>query len=201
MRLSRELATVVELGVARAPQGNFKAVQASANLVWIFDDAGNVFSPSRTTRSEFSAGIEHFDAARADGSTRELSAVVLKASRFLDRNLYVTGQAHSAFDGGAGGYAAGLFGVGWQTAVRRQRLAELVPRARGAARRRRRWWCRRARRRAGAAECLRRLRCRPVELAAHRRRPAARAARPASIRPWSTSPTSSASGWPGRASR
>ena len=39
----------------------------------------------------------------------------MKGSRFLDRNLYVTGQAHSAYDGDAGGYAAGLFGVGWQT--------------------------------------------------------------------------------------
>lgn len=117
MRLSRDLAVALEVGVTRAPQGNFKAVQGSANLIWIFDDAGNVFSPSRTTRTEFVTGVEHFDAARQDGSTRPLSAVVLKASRFLDRNLYVTGQAHSAFDGGAGGYSAGLFGVGWQQAL------------------------------------------------------------------------------------
>jgi hypothetical protein len=114
MRLSRELAATVELGVTNAPQGEFKAVHAAASLMWIFDDAGNVFSPSRTTRSEFATGVERIDAARRDGSVRPLSAVVLKASRFLDRNVYVTGEARSAFDGGAGGFSAGLFGVGWQ---------------------------------------------------------------------------------------
>ncbi|WP_418314943.1 hypothetical protein [Piscinibacter sakaiensis] len=115
VRLTRDLAAGVEVGVTRAPQGNFKAVHGSASLMWIFDDAGNVFSPSRTTRMDFSAGIEQFDAGRRDGTTRPLKAVVLKGSRFLDRNLYVTGQAHSAYDGNAGGYAAGLFGFGWQT--------------------------------------------------------------------------------------
>lgn len=114
LRLTRDLAATVELGAVNAPQGRFKAVQASASLMWIFDDAGNVFSPSRTTRTEFSTGVERVDAARQDGSTRKLSAVVLKVSRFLDNNLYLTGQAHSAFDGKAGGYAAGLLGVGWQ---------------------------------------------------------------------------------------
>ncbi len=115
IRLSRDLAATIELGVAKAPQGNFKATFGAASLMWIFDDAGNVFSPSRTTRTEFSAGVEQLDAGRRDGSTRQLRAVVLKGSRFIDRNLYVTGQVHSAYDGGAGGYAAGLFGVGWQT--------------------------------------------------------------------------------------
>ena len=117
VRLSRDLAATIETGVTRAPGGNFKALQASASLMWIFDDAGNVFSPSRTTRSEFSTSIEHFDAARTGGRTEALSAVVLKASRFLDENLYITGQAHSAVGGGAGGYSAGLFGFGWQTAL------------------------------------------------------------------------------------
>lgn len=117
VRLTRDLAATVEVGVARAPQGEFKAVLGSASLMWIFDDVGNVFSPSRTSRMEFSSGVERFKAARQDGSVRPLSAVVLKASRFLDQNLYVTGQAHSAFDGQAGGYSAGLFGVGWQQAM------------------------------------------------------------------------------------
>ncbi len=56
VRLTRELAASVELGYTKAPQGNFKAVHGSASLMWIFDDAGNVFSPSRTTRTEFSPG-------------------------------------------------------------------------------------------------------------------------------------------------
>lgn len=115
VRLTRDLAATVELGVTKAPQGDFKAVHGAASLMWIFDDAGNVFSPSRTTRTEFSTGIEQFDAARRDGSTQRMRAIVLKGSRFIDQNLYVTGQAHSAYEGNAGGYAAGLFGFGWQT--------------------------------------------------------------------------------------
>ncbi len=116
-RLSRQLAVALEAGVARAPQGNFKANFGSANLIWIFDDVGNVFSPSRTTRTEFSTGIEHLDAARSNGRKAPLKAVVLKASRFLDRNLYVTGEAISAFDGNAAGFSAGLFGLGWQQSM------------------------------------------------------------------------------------
>jgi hypothetical protein len=114
MRLSRELAAMLEVGAISAPQGRFRASYASASLIWILDDVGNVFSPSRTTRTEFSSGIERFDAARQGGRVKRLDAVVLKASRFLDDRLYITGEAHSAFHGQAGGYSAGLFGFGWQ---------------------------------------------------------------------------------------
>ncbi|GAP37290.1 hypothetical protein [Piscinibacter sakaiensis] len=114
VRLTRDLAATVEFGLTSAPRGDFRALHGAASLIWIFDDAGNVFSPSRTTRTEFATGLERIDAARRDGSTRPLTTVVLKASRFLDANLYVTGQARSAVGGGAGGWSAGLFGVGWQ---------------------------------------------------------------------------------------
>lgn len=114
MRLTRDLAVTLEAGYTRAARGDFKAAHGAASLMWIFDDAGNVFSPSRTTRTEFVTGVEQVDAARRDGSTRRLSTVVLKANRFLDRNLYITGQARSAIEGGAGGFSTGLFGFGWQ---------------------------------------------------------------------------------------
>jgi len=38
-------------------------------------------------------------------------------NRFVAPNVYVTGQAHSAFAGGAGAYSVGLFGVGAQLPV------------------------------------------------------------------------------------
>ncbi|MFG5409852.1 hypothetical protein ABXN37_19380 [Piscinibacter sakaiensis] len=104
VRLTRDLAATVEFGLTSAPRGDFRALHGAASLIWIFDDAGNVFSPSRTTRTEFATGLERIDAARRDGSTRPLTTVVLKASRFLDANLYVTGQARSAVGGGAGGW-------------------------------------------------------------------------------------------------
>ena len=60
-------------------------------------------------------GVERYDALRRDGSTRVLQAVTLKANRFVTKHVYLTGQAHSGYGGGAGGYTVGLFGAGVQT--------------------------------------------------------------------------------------
>ena len=57
--------------------------------------------PGTPTRVEFGTGVERYRAARKDGSTQALEAVVLQVNRFVATNVYVTGQAHSAF-GGAG---------------------------------------------------------------------------------------------------
>jgi hypothetical protein len=66
---------------------------------------------------EFGVGAERYRAARKDGGTRPLEAVVLQVNRFVSPNLYVTGQAHSAYAGGAGAYSVGLFGLGAQLPV------------------------------------------------------------------------------------
>ena len=81
---------------------------------------------------EFGAGVERYRAARKDGRTEPLEAVVLQVNRFVAPNLYVTGQAHSAFAGGAGAYSVGLFGVGAQLPVT-QRLRLGVEALAGAA--------------------------------------------------------------------
>lgn len=66
------------------------------------------------------AGVVHsnLDAARKDGNGRDLSLVGLKLEKFLSPSVYLTGQAHGAFAGGAGGYAAGLIGAGWEMPLR-----------------------------------------------------------------------------------
>jgi hypothetical protein len=61
--------------------------------------------------------MERYRAARKDGRTEALEAVVLQVNRFVAPNVYVTGQAHSAFAGGAGAYSVGLFGLGAQLPV------------------------------------------------------------------------------------
>jgi hypothetical protein len=66
---------------------------------------------------EFGSGVERYRAARKDGHTEPLEAVVLQMNRFVTPNVYVTGQAHSAFGGNAGAYSVGLFGVGAQLPV------------------------------------------------------------------------------------
>jgi len=57
-------------------------------------------------------------AARKDGSNRDLSLVGLKAEKFLTESVYLTGQAQGAYAGGAGGYAVGLVGAGWEFPLR-----------------------------------------------------------------------------------
>ena len=113
VRLSPDFGLSVEAGATSAPRGSFRATYASAALVWALDGPASPGAPARPTRTDFSAGVEHFDAARHDGSTRALQADVLKVNRFLSPNFYLAGQVHSAISGGAGGYSAALIGAGW----------------------------------------------------------------------------------------
>lgn len=66
------------------------------------------------------AGVQHtsFDTARKTGSNQNLSLVGLKIEKFLTDSLYLTGQAHGAYTGDAGGYAVGLIGAGWEIPLR-----------------------------------------------------------------------------------
>jgi len=59
-----------------------------------------------------------FDAARKNGSNQDLSLVGLKIEKFLTDSFYLTGQAHGAYAGDAGGYAVGLIGAGWEIPLR-----------------------------------------------------------------------------------
>lgn len=123
LRLTSTLGVGAELGLVDAPQGHYKAETAAVSLNWALDvpqhDLGDWFNtrPGAPTRMEFGSGVERYRAARKDGGTRPLDAVVLQMNRFVAPNLYLTGQAHSAFAGGAGAYSVGLFGVGGQLPV------------------------------------------------------------------------------------
>jgi hypothetical protein len=55
-------------------------------------------------------------AARKAGQRAPLDTMGLKLDRYLTPHLYLSGQAHSAFAGGAGAYSIGLFGAGLATA-------------------------------------------------------------------------------------
>ena len=82
---------------------------------------------------EFASGIERYQAARKDGTTHALEAIALQVNRFVTPNFYVSGQAHSAFAGGAGAYSVGLFGLGtqWPVAGRLRLGAEALAGAAG----------------------------------------------------------------------
>ena len=115
VRLSDVLGLTLEGGVMKAPQGELTAPFASASLLWVLEDRFDAGQSALATRTEWILGLERYEAARRDGSERNLDAVVLKINRFLSPHFYLTGQAHSALSGGAGGYSVGLFGLGVQT--------------------------------------------------------------------------------------
>ena len=113
VRVSGDLGIALEAGVARAPNGNFRAVQGSAALVWALDSPDGGGAAARPSRTDFSAGAIAHDAPRADGSTRSLRAITLKIDRFLTPGFYVSGEALGAAGGNASGYSGALVGAGW----------------------------------------------------------------------------------------
>jgi len=117
VRLGNDVGLSLEGGIARAPNGNFRATQGSIGLVWALDGPANRGPAARPARTDFSAGAERFDAPRNDGSERALSAVVLKLDRYLSPNFYVTGKVLSATAGGASGYTSALVGAGWMQPI------------------------------------------------------------------------------------
>jgi hypothetical protein len=113
LRLSAANAVQLEAGYVDAPQGKFRATQGSLAWVWTVDGPGGEASVP-VVRMEFAGGIESEDALRRDGQSHRITVDVLKISRFVSSEVYLSGQAQSAVSGGAGGYSAGLFGVGWE---------------------------------------------------------------------------------------
>ncbi len=111
--LSRDFSLGLEAGWASAPQGDFSAPFASLALRWALDPLPGVAPVP--VRQEWSAGVEMYtDAARKDGSSQSMQNVSFKYSRFIGPVLYLTGQVQSAYQGDAGAYTAGLFGMGGQ---------------------------------------------------------------------------------------
>lgn len=68
-------------------------------------------------RTEWVATLQHHArTARSDGDKRALDTVGIELNRYLGRHLYVTGQVHSAYAGGAGAFSIGLLGLGLSSA-------------------------------------------------------------------------------------
>jgi hypothetical protein len=139
LRMTDTLGLGAEVGLVDAPRGRYKAATAALSLNWALDvpqgDLGSWTDsrPGTPTRMEFASAVEHYRAARKTGGSEPLDAVALQVNRFIAPNVYLTGQAHSAFAGGAGAYSVGLFGVGAQlpVAARIRRGAEALGGAAG----------------------------------------------------------------------
>ena len=104
-----------ELGSVRGIDGPLRARQAQ---VWIGSDLepghdGRGEATGHVVRSEWVGVLQHHTRIeRRDGTRQPLDTIGLKLNRYLDDHLYLSGQAHSAYAGGAGAYSVGLVGAG-----------------------------------------------------------------------------------------
>ena len=113
--LGRDTHLTLEGGYAHAPNGTFRATYGQVIFGWDLDHPDVSEGQATVVRNEWVMGSERYSAAaRRDGSKQSLDAINLKLNRYLTPNLYLTGQAHSAYDGNAGGYSVGLVGVGFR---------------------------------------------------------------------------------------
>lgn len=84
-------------------------------------EAGQVWQGGKVRLAKWRLlGTHHtsVSAARKDGRAQDLSLVGLKIEKFVADTFYLTGQAHGAYTGDAGGYAVGLIGAGWEIPLR-----------------------------------------------------------------------------------
>lgn len=113
LRFSRDLSLNLETGWVRAPQGSLSAPFGSLALRWDLDHPHGAMT--KQTRQEFISGVETYrSAARKTGSPQSLQNVSFALNRFVGESVYLTGQVHSAYAGGAGAFSVGLFGLGVQ---------------------------------------------------------------------------------------
>jgi hypothetical protein len=104
-----------EAGRILGTNGPLRGTQAQ---VWFGIDLepaldGRIDGSGKVVHTEWSAVLQHHArSARKDGSRKPLETIGLKLNRYVGENIYLSGQAHSAFGGGAGAYSIGLVGVG-----------------------------------------------------------------------------------------
>lgn len=94
------------------------SLRARQAQVWLGLDLeprldGRGGSAGHVVRTEWvGAWQHHTDVARKDGTRQPIDTIGLKLNRYLGDYVYLSGQAHSAFAGGAGAYSVGLVGAG-----------------------------------------------------------------------------------------
>ena len=114
-------------GYVYAFDGRFRAKTVSVNLGYAADFAVlRNGAPEYDARGgqlytqDWSIGIIHQtyttidETMRASQNSDRLSLIGVKIDTTIDDGIYATGQALGAYDGGAGGYAVGLFGLGYR---------------------------------------------------------------------------------------
>ena len=120
-RLSPEISLIMDSGYLTAPGGNFETPYLGFNLAYVMeifakDQKGFPLSEAdliQTTKWRFRPAHQwYFDAQRQGGSPKDMQLLGGKIDWMGGDWWYLTGQGLSAYEGDAGGYSEGHWGVG-----------------------------------------------------------------------------------------
>ncbi len=121
-RLFPDLNMIIEGGYFSAPDGNFDTPYVGFNLAYVMqnfarDQKGAPLKETgliQTNKWRFRPVHQlYFDAQRKNGSPRDMKLLGGKIDWMVGDWWYLTGQGLSAYEGGAGGYSEGHWGVGF----------------------------------------------------------------------------------------
>jgi hypothetical protein len=115
-----------EAGYIDAPNGTFHAKVIKLNLAYNLSILGighsisGVAAYKETATGEWNIRMVNqtylpSDTIRYNKQDAAVQLIGLKIDRYINSHFYVTGQAYGAYDGNVGGYAGGLFGLGYRT--------------------------------------------------------------------------------------
>ena len=119
-KLSDNFALTFHGGYHRSIGASFEAVTAGVSLKYL-NLTGGIYDPYSNDRIATikTQGVQlsvqnqtYFDVAILDRADNTLQQIALKINYDLSRRFYVSGEASFAYDGGSGGYAHGIFGLG-----------------------------------------------------------------------------------------
>ncbi len=121
-RLSSDLSLIMDGGYLTALDGNFYTPYVGFNLAYVIetfakDQKGAPLKEAdliQTNKWRFRPAHQwYFDAQRKGGSSRDMQLLGSKIDWMGGGRWYFTGQGLSAYQGGAGGYSEGLWGLGF----------------------------------------------------------------------------------------
>ena len=123
-RLSQDLSMIMEGGYLTAPDGAFDTPYVGFNLAYVMENFAQDQKGAPLTKTDViqtnkwrfrPAHQWYFDAQRKGGFSRDMNLLGGKIDWMVGDWWYLTGQGLSAYEGGAGGYSEGHWGVGVQS--------------------------------------------------------------------------------------
>ena len=120
-RLSPDLSMIMDGGYLTAPDGAFDTPYVGLNLAYLMESFAQDQKGAPLTETDFiqtnkwrfrPAHQWYFNAQRKGGGSRDMQLLGGKIDWIGGDWWYLTGQGLSAYQGGAGGYSEGLWGVG-----------------------------------------------------------------------------------------